>query len=49
MSTVSYPHIAIPNDGHARIRGTGSKVRMLAEEHQITGADAMELQRGHPH
>jgi uncharacterized protein (DUF433 family) len=49
MSAVAHPHIEITNDGHARIRGTGFKVRMLAEEHLITGADAMELQRGHPH
>jgi uncharacterized protein (DUF433 family) len=49
MSTVAHPHIEITADGHARIRGTGFKVRMLAEEHLITGADAMELQRGHPH
>lgn len=49
MSTVAYPHIEFTSDGHARIRGTGFKVRMLAEEHLITGADAMELQRGHPH
>jgi uncharacterized protein (DUF433 family) len=49
MSTVAYPNIEISSDGHARIRGTGFKVRMLAEEHLITGADAMELQRGHPH
>jgi uncharacterized protein (DUF433 family) len=48
MSTVAYPHIEVTSDGHARIRGTGYKVRMLAEEHLITGADAMELQRGHP-
>jgi uncharacterized protein (DUF433 family) len=48
MSTVAHPHIEITGDGHARIRGTGFKVRMLAEEHLITGADAMELQRGHP-
>jgi uncharacterized protein (DUF433 family) len=47
MSTVSNPHVEI-TAGHARIRGTGFKVRMLAEEHLITGADAMELQRGHP-
>jgi uncharacterized protein (DUF433 family) len=48
MSTVAHPHIESTGDGHARIRGTGFKVRMLAEEHLITGADAMELQRGHP-
>src|SRR4030042_6655405 len=49
MSTIAYPHIEITSDGHARIRGTGVKVRMLAEEHLTTGADAMELGRGHPH
>jgi uncharacterized protein (DUF433 family) len=49
MSTVAYPHIEISSDGHARIRGTGFKVRMLAEEHLLTGAEAVELQRGHPH
>lgn len=49
MSTVAYPHIEITSDGHARIRGTGFKVRMLAEEHLITGAEAKELQLGHPH
>jgi uncharacterized protein (DUF433 family) len=49
MSTVAHPHVEITADGHARIRGTGFKVRMLAEEHLITGADAMDLQRGHPH
>jgi uncharacterized protein (DUF433 family) len=48
MSTVSNPYVETTADGHARIRGTGFKVRMLAEEHLITGADAMELQRGHP-
>jgi len=49
MSTVAHPYIEFTSDGHARIRGTGFKVRMLAEEHLITGADAKELQRGHPH
>jgi uncharacterized protein (DUF433 family) len=48
MSTVTNPYVETTADGHARIRGTGFKVRMLAEEHQITGADAKELQRGHP-
>ncbi|MGE3642055.1 MAG: DUF433 domain-containing protein, partial [Pirellulales bacterium] len=28
--------------------GTGFKVRMLAEEHLATGADAIQLQRNHP-
>jgi uncharacterized protein (DUF433 family) len=49
MSTVAHPHIEISSDGHARICGTGFKVRLLAEEHSASGADAMELQRGHPH
>lgn len=49
MSIAAHPHIEISNDGHARICGTGFKVRMLAEEHLATGADAIELQRRHPH
>jgi uncharacterized protein (DUF433 family) len=49
MSTIAYPHIEVSADGRARILGTGFKVRMLAEEHLHTGADAIELQRGHPH
>jgi uncharacterized protein (DUF433 family) len=48
MSTVAYPHIEIRADGHARIRGTGFKVRILAEEH-LTGVSPEELQRWHPH
>jgi uncharacterized protein (DUF433 family) len=48
MSKVAHPHIEITSDGHARIRGTGYKVRMLAEEHLASGADAMELHCGHP-
>jgi hypothetical protein len=48
MSTIAYPHIEVSADGRARILGTGFKVRMLAEEHLHTGADAIELQRGHP-
>ena len=48
MSTVSYPHIVISNDGHARIAGTGFKVRILAEEH-LTGASPEEILSWHPH
>jgi uncharacterized protein (DUF433 family) len=48
MSTVIYPHIEIDGDGHARIRGTGFKVRVLAEEHVAAGADALDLHRCHP-
>jgi uncharacterized protein (DUF433 family) len=48
MSTVAHPHIEISADGHARIRGTGFKVRILAEEY-LNGATAQELQEWHPH
>lgn len=48
MSTVSYPHIEISKDGHARIAGTGFKVRMLVEEH-LAGVGVDELVREHPH
>lgn len=47
MSTVSNPYVEIEN-GHARIRGTGFKVRMLAEEH-LLGASPEELREEHPH
>ena len=47
MSTVAHPNIEISSDGHARIRGTGFKVRILAEEH-LTGASPEELQQWHP-
>ena len=49
MSAIAYPHVELTSDGKARIAGTGFKVRMLAEEHRATGADAIELQRNHPH
>src|SRR3972149_1260655 len=50
MSTVTYPHIEIRDDGKAYIAGNGFKfkVRMLVQERLATGADAEELQRGHP-
>ena len=47
MSTVAHPHIEVTTDGHARIRGTGFKVRIVAEEH-LTGASPEQLQRCHP-
>jgi len=47
MSTVSNPYIEITADGHARILGTGFKVRMLAEEH-LLGASPERLHEGHP-
>jgi hypothetical protein len=42
MGKLAYPHIELTIDGEARIVGTGFKVRMLAEEHLATGADAIE-------
>ena len=50
MSTVSYPHIEIRDVGKAYIVGDDFrfKVRMLIQERLATGADAEELQRGHP-
>jgi len=47
MSTVAHPHIEISKDGHARIRGTGFKVRILAEEY-LSGASPEELRDWHP-
>jgi uncharacterized protein (DUF433 family) len=47
MSTVSNPYVEIEN-GHARIRGTGFKVRLLAEEY-LDGATPEELHKEHPH
>jgi len=48
MSTAVHPYIEITPDGHARIRGTGFKVRILAEEH-LSGANPGELLEWHPH
>jgi uncharacterized protein (DUF433 family) len=48
MSTVSYPHIEIRDNGTAYIQGTGFKVRMLVERHLATGADAAELRGDYP-
>jgi uncharacterized protein (DUF433 family) len=49
MSTVSYPHIEIRDDG-ACIVGDGVKfkVRVLVEAHLAGGADAEELKRDYP-
>jgi uncharacterized protein (DUF433 family) len=46
MSTVSNPYVEI-SAGHARIRGTGFKVRIIAEEH-LNGASPEEMQEWHP-
>jgi uncharacterized protein (DUF433 family) len=47
MSANGHPQIEITADGHARIRGTGFKVRILAEEH-LSGVSAKQLQEWHP-
>jgi uncharacterized protein (DUF433 family) len=47
MSTVAHPQIEFTSDGHARIRGTGFKVRILVEEY-LAGATPSELLEGHP-
>lgn len=48
MSTVAHPQIEISSDGHARIRGTGFKVRILVEEY-LAGASPEQLHDWHPH
>lgn len=48
MSAVTYPHIDVHADGEPFIARTGFKVRVLAEEHLATGADAIELRQVHP-
>jgi uncharacterized protein (DUF433 family) len=47
MSTVAHSHVEISPDGHARIRGTGFKVRILAEEY-LDGATPAQLLEWHP-
>ncbi len=48
MSTISYPHILLDNDGTARISHTRYKVLHLATEHYHYGWSAEELLRQHP-
>jgi uncharacterized protein (DUF433 family) len=48
MSTVSYPHILIDDDGTARIGQTRYRVLHLAGEHYHYGWSAEELLRQHP-
>jgi uncharacterized protein (DUF433 family) len=50
MSTVSYPHIGIREDGKAIIASQGCryKVRILVEEFLATGASPAQLQQNHP-
>jgi uncharacterized protein (DUF433 family) len=47
MSTVAHPNIEISTDGHAKIRGTGFKVRILADEY-LNGATPKQLVEWHP-
>jgi uncharacterized protein (DUF433 family) len=47
MSTNGHPQIEITSDGHARISGTGFKVRILAEEY-LSGVSTETLQEWHP-
>lgn len=47
MSTVSYPHISIDDEGTARIGRTRYKVLHLAAEHYHHGWSAEELLRQH--
>lgn len=47
MSTVTNPYVETTADGHVRIRGTGFKVRILAEEY-LHGASPEYLLEVHP-
>lgn len=48
MSTVSYPHIRLDDDGTVCISQTRYKVLHLASEHYHHGWSAEELLRQHP-
>jgi uncharacterized protein (DUF433 family) len=48
MNTNGHPYVEFSSDGHARIRGTGFKVRILAEEY-LNGTGPDELREAHPH
>lgn len=48
MSNNGHPYVEISGDGHARIRGTGFKVRILAEEY-LNGTSTDQLHEAHPH
>ena len=47
MSTVVHPYVETTPDGHARIRDTGFKVRILAEEY-LRGMAPADLLEAHP-
>ena len=48
MSSISYPHITIDEDGTVRVGQTRYKVLHLAAEHYHHGWSAEELLRQHP-
>ena len=47
-TAIRYPHLAIDDDGTARIEGTRYKVIHLAGEHYHYGWPAEEILRQHP-
>jgi uncharacterized protein (DUF433 family) len=47
-AAIRYPHLAIDDDGTARIEGTRYKVIHLAGEHYHYGWTAEEILRQHP-
>jgi uncharacterized protein (DUF433 family) len=47
MSTVSYPHVEVRDNGKAYIQGSGYKVRILVEEY-LSGMRPEEMEREHP-
>jgi uncharacterized protein (DUF433 family) len=47
MSTVSYPHIEVRENGKAYIQGAGYKVRILVEEY-LSGMRPEDMEREHP-
>jgi uncharacterized protein (DUF433 family) len=46
MSTVSYPHVEVRENGKAYIQGTGYKVRILVEEY-LSGMRPEDMEREH--
>ena len=47
MSTATYPHIEVRNNGKAYVEGTGFKVRILVEEY-LGGMRPEDMEREHP-
>ena len=48
MSTVSYPHIELHQNGTLYVAGTPFKVRQIALDHVAYGWGPAEIQREHP-